>query len=60
MFKLLFYNGCMKRSKKNERDSKEWLKADYDVLKERAYMKRQMDARRKLSRLRIIRALAEK
>ena len=37
--------------KKKVVDSKDWLSDDYDVLAERAYMKRQMDARRKLESL---------
>jgi hypothetical protein len=41
-------------------DNKHWLTETHDEDAERAYMKRQGEARRKLSRLRIIRALAEK
>ena len=37
--------------KKKVVDSKDWLSDDYDVLAERAYMKSQMDARRKLESL---------
>jgi hypothetical protein len=45
------------RVKRKVVDSKEWLKDPADTLADRAYMKRQMDARRRIERLEMIKEL---
>lgn len=47
-------------SSKRVVDDKHWLSEDHDEMKDRAYMKRQGLAKKKLSRLRLIKKVTEK
>ena len=58
---MRYLNGL--KIKRMNVDSKAWLDEDYDVLAEREYMKKRMDARRlakdKLARLKLIKKLCD-